>query len=755
VNRFGAVLALAVVACGPPSPATSPKPAPATTAHVIEIAGRPRVAAIERGGDPATAVGVYAITEGMDGSDAPAVALGALLEARLTALAPRIVVTPGVVRVGLLVADPDAARDATARIAAALRAPYVGAPGERAAVERKLAVLATLPPARDGLALCERRLRAAGRPIGVAEVEAFRAAIVDRARVALGATGTSATAERVADALRAADAWGAGAAPPVPPLSNLVVDDATGPIPAGRARVTVAAWGAGDRASARARGVADPAVPLPGRLTSADATLVFGGASVARLGERACTSVTVEAAPAAVPNVIALARRELALAETDAVPAPIAEADPRDAAELAAGGLLAVGAPPAGGAIGAHVTLGGDRQAKTPPELPTLERDVAAASAALERPALDVTTALEPGQPESVVLVASPCGTTGESEDDAGLGALAVTAATLEPEGDVALEPFVAADGIGVLARGARRPGETTTELGRRVASALGRRLFVTPLPDSLAVARARATATTSDALAHLARTLVPKHPALVVPSGTADALLHASDGGAKARLEGLRRGPLRAAALVAGDADAARALATTLDRWVPRTFAGAPPACVDPGTPPAAKAGSWVKEGAPPEAWLAWPVGAADLPAARALARWLDRTALPRALDGLVRETSARVLGSARASFLVLHVATADGALDRAVAQARVLMDRASHGLSEADARAAIASFVTSERDAALDPRHRVVTLWRGAPALATEAELRAFAATLKDDALVVAAVRPRVAPSAGTGKP
>ncbi len=761
----------AVAACGPPPPSNTPKPAAATAAHVIESPERPRVAAVVRGGDPAVAVAAYAITEGAGGAsdDAAAVALAGLLEVRLAGLHPRVTVSPGVVSVAVLVDDPGAAGGAAAKIAAALlaRAGDPSADAERTTVERKLSALAALPAVpteRRALALCEGVLRPAGRPLAVADVEVLRAASVTRARVAFAATGPLAAATRVAEALRSGPAWSAGDAPTAPPLASApIVDDATGRVAQGRARLTVAAWGDGARARGRALAVGADDAPLRAQLSVLDGGVTFGGATVERLGPRACTAVALDVAPAAVGAGVALARRELAEVEREAESeaADPGASDARDAAELAAASALSVSVgDPSGNtsAVGAHVSLGGDPRAKAPLDVDAatkdVARDLAAADATLARPALPLATELEPGQPELVVLVASPCGTSSESEDDAGLGALAVTAAAGaagDAGDDVALEPFVAADGLGVVARGRRRAGELGADLARRVAKTLAKRLLVDPLADgALAAARLRlggADAAGAPAFAHLARTLAPKHPALVAPTGIPDALLHASDAQARTRLDGLRHGPLRAAALVPGDAADARALAAALDRWVPRSFGGAAPACADPGTPPPPKPGTYVKEGASPEAWLAWPLAAtpADLSAADAFARWLDAAALPRALAGLARNASARVVGAPRAPFLVVHVATADAALDGAVAQIRALVDRLQHGLAETDARAALALAATGARDDALDPRRRVVASFRGARPAPTLDGVRAIATALHDDALVIAAVRPR----------
>lgn len=734
-----------VFACGRhEAPKTPPPPAPALGQR-IEVPGRPHVAAVVRAGDPASAASAYAVAEGVsaDAGDAPAVAVGALLEARLAPLHPRVSFDPGAIKVSVLVDDPKQAEDVAARIAGAFLAPYAAADTERAVVERKLAALSALPPARGALALCEGRLRAPVKAPTAADVESFRAAIATRARVAFGAVGSYAIADGVARGLGRSAAWPEGVAPNAPPLpAEAALEIATPVAAAGRALVHVAAWGAGDRAAGRADRLASSESPLGARLAAADASAAVVGVHLGRLGDRACTSLTFGGASSSLFGTMALARRELALSEGEANAALPTAPDPLDAAELGAAASLPV-APPTPAAIGARVELGGDPRAKTEMTLApfaTLDRDVAAAEATLGRPVVDARTALEPGQREIVVLLASPCGTGGETKDDAGLGALALSA--LPDADDVATEPWVATDGLGLLARSAARPGESAAELGRRVGDALARAFF-RGVPTDVSRARAKLSESAEQGLVHLATTLAPAHPSWIAPLGTADALLHGSDGLVTTRLDAIRRGPLRAAALVSGTREDADATIDALDRWAPRTFGGAAPAC-DEAPLAAPKPGSYVAAGPHTQAWVALAITKADLAAAEALAALLDGELLPRALAGLVREASTRVVGGERAPFFVVHLDAPDGSLDAAVAQTRVLLDRLRAQATDDEARSAIAALASRRRAARMDPRRRVIDLFRGETAPPTAAAVRAFAATLHDDALIVAAVRP-----------
>jgi hypothetical protein len=115
----------------------------------------------------------------------------------------------------------------------------------------------------------------------------------------------------------------------------------------------------------------------------------------------------------------------------------------------------------------------------------------------------------------------------------------------------------------------------------------------------------------------------------------------------------------------------------------------------------------------------------------------------------GLARSFSARVLGGPRARALVVSIATAPGTLDAAVAQTRALLDRLRQGaFTDADRARAVARTEKSSLAAALDPRTRTIALFRGEAPFSTPSleTVRAFAArSLRDDALVIVAVRPK----------
>jgi hypothetical protein len=105
-------------------------------------------------------------------------------------------------------------------------------------------------------------------------------------------------------------------------------------------------------------------------------------------------------------------------------------------------------------------------------------------------------------------------------------------------------------------------------------------------------------------------------------------------------------------------------------------------------------------------------------------------------------------LVGAPYSPALVVRVVAPNSSLDGAVAQARALLDRwRQGGLRDEDRSRAAAALARGALESSLDPRGRVIDLWRGqttppAPSLET---LRAFAsASLRDEAMVIIVARP-----------
>jgi hypothetical protein len=660
----------------------------------------------------------------------------------------------------------------------------------------------------DASVLAPAGTHAADVDVGVDAVEGWRRAAIGLGRVSMAAAGGEAFGEAVASALATGAAWPEAAtiAADAPAAGDARVYDATGDVAGGGAHVTLAARAARAEDAVRAAEVLGDAngalaarlggLDAPARIRDVTATAHAHGGCVVVSFDFAPRDLAVDA-PARIATAIALARQEIA---ADLAPqrasASLAAAiarrarDPRDAADLAAWWALSTPDPsPTGEArVAVAVGLGTGRELAAAlaatPATPTQENAAVAsrrdairaeldrAVVAWHEPVVEARTRLEKGQGDLWIALGSPCGTLAEMESDAGLGAAFALAAA--DRASVALrgtgasaEAWAAPDGIGVVVHGPAQEGESPEALARRLADAVARSFAAEPV-DRASVSHARARLLGEDgredarALVTLADAVVPGHPSWIAPMGPVDALGRSSDGSVAARASALRAGPLRVAVLGNASAAQSEAAVRAADRWIVR-HPGQSRVCPVPSVPAPPRPATYAVD-APPggssQAWLALALPPDDRSAALA-AEWiaaaLDGTdgLLARALGGgLARSWGAQVVGSAHASALVVRVDSAAGALDAAVAQVRGLLDRVRQG-SLASADVAHAEALLSERDlaASLDPARRVLALWRAgtppdAPAPTLDA-LRAFASTtLRDDALIIVAVRPPRSP-------
>jgi hypothetical protein len=570
--------------------------------------------------------------------------------------------------------------------------------------------------------------------------------------------------------------------------------------------VRAAAW-LGDPGGALAARLGG--LDAPAKLRDVTATAHARGGCVVVTFEIEPRDLAVDA-PARIATAVALARQEMA---TDLMATPTEshdeapsayglarrEGDPRDAADVAAWWALSSPDPEADGEPRVTTAVGLSTSREAGPNDPAaasaasgIRAEIDRAIVAWHEPVVEARTRVEQGQGELWLALGSPCGTLSEMANDAGLGAAFAMAAA--DRADLALrssgahaEPWAAPDGIGVIVHGAALAGESPEAQARRLGDAAGRSFAAEPV-DRGAISRARARLlgegerSDARALVTLAKAVAPGHPSWLAPMGPIDALGRSSDAAVAARASALRAGPLRVAVIGNTSASQTEAAVRAVDRWIARR-PGEARACPIPSVPAPARPATYTVD-APSEggAWLAVALPAAtpasgaaasdgapgaSAPAtsgsARVAGEWIAATLdgpdglLSHALGGgLARGWSARVIGSSRAAALVVRVESVAGGLDGAVAQVRALLDRIRQGsLTESDRARATALLAERDLASSLDPAHRVASLWQDphdAPPPTLEA-LRSFAAaTLRDDALVIVAVRP---PRTTTPKP
>jgi hypothetical protein len=569
--------------------------------------------------------------------------------------------------------------------------------------------------------------------------------------------------------------------------------------------------GTSSAAVTTAEALGDPRGPLAARLAELDLPFRLREVTGAAHVRGGCVGVVLEAAPGpSAADGKAEGKADLAPRVADAVALVHLEArvhlaemgtardgrvlsrrsgDAREAAERAAWwaladrqstanaleGSVALGIPTRalGRAAGRSDATTNAKELALEPSRDALAAAVTKAATAWDKPVVEPRSRVESGQGEVWVLLGSPCGTDGESDADAGLTALFTTAAaeSVRAPNDVRVEPWVVADGAGVLAHGPALAGETAPAHARRIADIAARSFAAEPITN-YAIARARTDLLRRDArndgpaLSVLASALAPQHSSWIIAWGSSEPLARSSDAAVLLRAQYLRTGPLRIAVLANTEASQADAAVRAADRWVARRT-GDSRACRAPTTASPPKPGTYSvppRPGAVPEAYLAFPLSPGD-EAARAAAMVVaagldgDGGLLEKALAGSgFRESQAHVLGWPRAPALVVRIVAPQASLDSAVMQTRALVDRLHKGgllapdferASSARARTALAT--------SLDPRARVVATWRGEPIdgaatpRITAEDVRAFAQkNLAEDTMVVVASRPARPPTA-----
>lgn len=771
---------------------------------------RPPLAVIAREGDPRGAVAVAVTTEGIDEQR------GALVATSLAALVEQRLVSRGIDatavggwngwRLHATIASPADAATTVGAIREALLTPVkadepaVGAVARRAAAlgQRPLTDAALLDVARcTGEAF---GLSAAAMPT-VAQLEAWREAAHGLGRVAIATTGAPEMADAAANALALGPPWPhASPIVPVPwpaPNAGPAVYDASGDLfPVGARIVVTARTASPEHAVAAATVLGSPRGPLAARLaalgTPAHLRSVVGTAHV----DGGCLAATVElGAPGGpaesaegIATAAALSLQEIGVEMTDvATPAglrrdlAVGASDPRESAESAAWwSLVGRGHEIADGGVRLHLVVGIasprpalDRGAGPPIEAVRAEIDRAVL--AWHSPVVDARTRVERGQGQLWILLASPCGTLSESASGAGTGAAVALAASAQASQDAAdaqIEPFVAADAIGLLVHGAARPGETPEAHAMRLADLTARHLAAESLePGLFAQARIRllldASSIGARTRAQLAMALAPGHPSWIEPRGTPFGIAAESDDALEIRAAGIRAGPLRVAVVGNVDKEQVDAAVRGVDRWIARR-PGELRVCPPTPTLPPARGGTYaVEQGStspsevlvavplPPDdeashaaaVWVAAALDGADGLLARALGA-IRSDATDAARPPLARAWASAVVGPMKSPAILVRVDADDDTLDAAVAQVRVLLDRLRQGALREDDRARAARSIERARsDAALDPRTRIVDLWRGTtsrppPSLET---LRSFtAAVVRDESLVIVASRP-----------
>jgi len=739
-----------------------------------EVDRHPPINLVVRQGDPLSAV---AFASAQDSGSVASVALSALLLARLRAHGVSDVVSVPTalgVELAVLCADPAAARAFIDQISAGLGTPITDHDDALPEIQEALAALhgrAFTGRAEAVVAECSGELGLAPAtalpdpwtPTGRAELEKYRKFAFAARASAFAALGSSDFTDAVASELGKAVAWPTGeAAEDTWPATDKLDVDAT----EGRRHLSVAL-----RVSD-----ADRALSSLAKLTATDADLslrlgtFLPGFNVDRVAflarpRGACLRVdlaisdgdpgpSLNAATQAASIVSEELRGALASgAEPErALDSSIIEpSDPREAAARAAWrgltGRLEPGPERRLVALSVH-----------PAERAAFDNLSVALSEFETRPAraaIETRVHSEPGQGELWLLAGSPCGTLNESNEDAGQTALALTLAAQTGAMDVALEPWLTADAVGLLAHSARRPNEGALQQAERVARALARALTERDASGSaLATAQGELFGAIGGephpGYARLLDALSPDHSAWLEPRGTWAALAQANRDSVGARGRDLLRGPLRVAVLANEDDAQGAAAVHTFERWLapwrdePRRCQATAERAAHAGEITLAISGDANGESA--YVGVPFPSRLKFDREAEAVAELLNASngALARALSAnhISASAHASVIGGGRVAALVVEIHASDDEARRATLEVRRVLERLGQSALSAEDLATVQR--SAERRAlaaSLDPRRRIVDLWRGTPltpALSSNS-VRAFQGTLSPAAQVV----------------
>jgi len=769
-----------------------PKGGSATGLELHDVGGRPRLVVVRRDGDPSAGVAIEVRVDGDDGA-ARAAALGAMIGSRLERAgfsSVDVIAAGRIARVRALV--PQLGAQIASQIDQALVAPVAAADSK--SIERALDSVAARPVDDAALARATRCLDRPTRslsfkPIGaesiVASAEGWRASAIAASSVVIGVVGTGTSVDSFANAWRAlAPLPKSEPRKPTAPLASIPSSIAL-TMRSTEGAVLVVDGLPRSAVPGALASLSDPAGALALRLRAADDFRARSIGGAAR-PEGGCIVVEVEpGAPhtskdwstdrvtmrAAV--ALEVARQEIDLAieaarsidDSEAARTAISSGgDPREAADRAAWWGWPIENASSTAAYASTLLVPAAIVAKTPSA--DVEAGTAAAQSKFEaalqrakiawaRTEIELRPRVEAGQGELWAALGTPCGVANEGPSDAGLARLAVHALVASSTGrvttdGVAIEPWGASIGVGVVAHAAARPGESAKALAHRIGDAAGRVFLASfPTADSIATARGEALAAAGPGappgdLVHAAlRATMPDHPSWLEPIGTLDAIAKVGLESADLRLSTLRNAPLRIAVIANVQSDQVETASRAAERWVPRR-PGESRICalVDPGPIPKGNVRALNVHGGTGVA-IALPVedslreAAANL--ATVLAGTNGRLALEVASSGLVTSYDARFVRGIGRSALVIVVLAPDPNVDAVVAKMRTMLEKLRNGglVAEDLARA------EKERAAAmakrhLEPRARVVDLFTGeiaAPSSPELAALRSAATKLFDE--------------------
>jgi hypothetical protein len=359
--------------------------------------------------------------------------------------------------------------------------------------------------------------------------------------------------------------------------------------------------------------------------------------------------------------------------------------------------------------------------------------------------------------------LSTPCAAVNERTENAGHGAVFFQAAAATAPRGVRLEPWVGAEGLGIIGFTERASGESDADAAARLGDAMGLAMLAPPSSLDVASARGELLRAGGDGphalLEALLESLAPAHLGALAPRGTSTSLQAASREAVAARQRELLRLPHRLAVLSPTTASDAAFVTRSLSRWLKSPDGQHPSPCEAEVGPPTRGEVTVAPGVAPEGAYLAFRVPSKFAAEASLLAELLNAPGgmLARTLSepDLVGAARARLFGTTSARALVVQLSAFEGREQEALTRVQTLFARLATGAgpSAPEIEAAVTRLRTSRRLAALDPRYRLLELLEAAPAAAVDPNgVRKLVSTLRPEAAIVARTITR--PSTGTGK-
>jgi hypothetical protein len=746
---------LHVAACG----SARPKPTSASgSAHVTLVErhwdSKPSLVVIERHGDPFSALAFAGKT---GAGPAATAALAEIVERRLAACPGQHQAFPSSFGLTLVVsiASSKDSGPALRDVALALHRPIEIAEIDNKLIGKLRADFASAPPASASdvaLANCSGELFVEGHLTALLSSQAQLREAAERARVEIYSSnnarfalvGTGIIAHDVERALNEMPPW---------PLATMANERANEPIDRppeisivmGSSRQLSFAWRVGSIAKANqaAEILRRSGSPLLSQVSALDADWKVEAVSSVARRVGACLRIDLSNASdntaIATSNLESLSRVAVAesrIALDTADHAPLAnqdwaiDNDPERASRQVAWNSLSVTNSAAKPKL--HVQL---RLLPTDKGAEALETALRDAIAKKNASPIETAYRMELGQTELWSLLASPCGTTLESVEDAGNTAAWAQAISQRFSGHlgVQVEPWITTDAVGFIAH--CRPqsqSETSLSTATRLGNALGS-IIATGTVTGAELASLRELVLLRVGPAprpgywQLVDSLSSGHPATFEPLGTFDSIRSMDPAHLRAKRIAWLNGPLRLGALLNRDKEQLAALTSSLHRWLDPhrselgqcapTIAAARPSqdiqivtrsidAHDSSAYLAVHLASQSQERIVYEHWLLWlltrPGG------------WLEMTV---SQSGTRSSFSADIMGPSHNRSLVISLNVDDESkLADLIARLRDLLSRLSRqGAEVSDIEAVRAWSEAQIRRAELDPRRRLLDAWRG----------------------------------------